>query len=383
MRLRMHSWLLAGCCALMGCSFAPPLPTPLSATVPVGLPAPIDRRAEFSRYLQRELQASLSSTFLSDVLLLPQTEHSSNVPGPLAHPTTTPPANTFFSKQAVGRTSIFIVPGIFGDCVARQSLPFSDGVLRDGAFNYTAGYAYLSSLSFKRIEAVPLPGRASSEANAKRLVVAIEREAADATVDHIILLAYSKGVADSLHALAVMHREGRVPQKLNALVSLAGVVNGTVLADRNVHLYEIVTRTMSPLDCSPSEGEEMQSLRKGFRMPWLAATALPRSLRYYSVVASATAEDVAPGLAASFSQLAVLGERNDGQLLVSDAIIPGSHVLAELKADHWSFLLPLEKHPLLAVRSIATRKPFPRTQLFSALVMFVLNDIDPPAAQSR
>lgn len=378
MKLAWNRGLVASSCVLMGCSAAPPLMTPLSAAVPVGLRAPLDRRADFSGYLERELQAGQSSSVLLDVVRLPPTTGPGTAAA--AQPVRTADSP---SGHAAGRTSILIAPGIFGDCVAMQSLPFSDGVLRDGESNYTEGYAHHSSLGFRRIRAVPLPGRASSDANAERLVMAIMQEAADTKVEHIIIMGYSKGVADAMHALAGLHREGRVPPKLKAMVSLAGVVNGTPLADRYVHLYNFWTRTVSPLDCSPSEGGEMESLRKEFRMPWLATNPLPSALRYYSVLASANAQDIAPGLAASFDQLLVLGERNDGQLLVSDAIVPGSAVLAELNADHWSFLLPLERHPSFAVRSLASRKPFPRNQLFRALATFVLNDIEPPAALPR
>ncbi|MGJ7487094.1 hypothetical protein ACSFA2_17665 [Variovorax sp. LT2P21] len=357
--------------------------TPLSAAVPVGLPAPVDRRAEFYRYLERELQASQSSRSLTDAVVPSQATRTSNTPSAATHLAPVPLVDAIPHSPPAGGTSILIAPGIFGDCVAKQSLPFSDGVMRDGAINYTEGYAYLSSLGFKRIRAVPLLGRASSEVNAARLAGAIEQEASDTTVDRIILMGYSKGVADALHALAGMQRDGQVPPKLKAMVSLAGVVNGTVLADRNVHLYESWTRVLSPLDCSPSYGGEMQSLRKEFRMSWLAANPLPESLRYYSIVASTTAEDVAPGLAASYKQLVALGERNDGQLLVADAIIPGSGVLAELNADHWSFLLPLDKHPSFALRSMAARKSFPRMQLFRALALFVQNDIAADAARPR
>jgi hypothetical protein len=37
------------------------------------------------------------------------------------------------------------------------------------------------------------------------------------------------------------------------------------------------------------------------------------------------------------------GDRNDGQLLPADAIIPGSTVLGYLNADHWAVAMEIEK----------------------------------------
>ena len=41
-----------------------------------------------------------------------------------------------------------------------------------------------------------------------------------------------------LEALANLHKEGRLPAKLRAVVSVSGVVMGTLVADRYDALYE-------------------------------------------------------------------------------------------------------------------------------------------------
>jgi hypothetical protein len=38
-------------------------------------------------------------------------------------------------------------------------------------------------------------------------------------------------------------------------------------------------------------------------------------------------------------------ERNDGQVLAVDAVLPGSTLLAEARADHWDVALPRDRHP--------------------------------------
>lgn len=64
-----------------------------------------------------------------------------------------------------GGLSVLIVPGIFGDCVDDQSLPFSDGIERERPANYTGGYAHYRA-SLGSVRAIQLSGRASPASNA-------------------------------------------------------------------------------------------------------------------------------------------------------------------------------------------------------------------------
>lgn len=360
---RPRTFLLTAAAALLAaCSTPTPLPTPLTVTQPLARTALADRRADFATLFARELAQAGDTAGVARWLRLPAAQAA-------AQPGHTPPPG------ALHGISVLIAPGLFSDCVASQALPFSDGVARTAASNYVQGYDGYADLGLHSIRAIPLWGRASTDENGALLADALRREAQDDSVRTIILIGYSKGVADALQALTLLQGQHQLPAKLRALVSVAGTVNGTVLADRHRGLYDALAGLFSPLECTPSRGGEVDSLGKTERLAWLAAHALPPSVRLYSAVASTDAHRVAPGLAPTYRQLAALGDRNDGQMLVQDAILPGSQVLAEVQSDHWNFVLPLERSPSALVRAAASDQPYPRQALLRALVRFVAADL--------
>lgn len=363
-RQQSRRWraIVAGALACSGCATTV-LDVPLTVTAPVSKSTVVDRRADFAAALRQE--------FAKEHLLVDPTQWLRLPPDVSTGAESLAPANA-----SVRSTSILIAPGILGDCVADQSVPFGDGKERPAGHNYSAAYGIYNSLGFATVRAVPLLGRASSATNARLLVDAILAEQAKPEVADIVVVGYSKGVPDSLEAISLLTGEnGGFPSKLRVLVSVAGVVNGTVLADRFQGLYEALTGKFNPLGCTPSQGGELESLTKRVRLEWLRRHTIPQQVRLYSLVASNTESDVAPGLAESFRQLSRVGDRNDGQMVVSDAILPGSMLLGEVRSDHWKFVLPLESLPAWAVRALVNDKPFPRSALFRAIVRTVQADL--------
>lgn len=277
-----------------------------------------------------------------------------------------------FAARAAG-TAVLIVPGLFGDCVGDQSLPFGDGVVRDPDRNLTQAYAQYRDLGLRTIRAVPLRGRASSAHNAGRLATEIRAETARAGVDRVVLVAYSKGVADTLQALTALERDGGVPKAVSALVSIAGVVMGTPIADSLEWLYGSISPHVDPLRCTPSDGHDLGSVTRRERIAWLAANPPPPRVRYYSVVAHAPGDAIAPPLRPFYRQLAAIDPRNDGQMLASDALLPGSVLLAEARADHWDVALPRDRHPNPLMRALASGRVYPREALLRALIKWVVS----------
>lgn len=357
-------WIAIGTLALglQSCA-TPPNVTPILVTSTLSNAGVDDHRNAFATSFLQELRRSGDGSDVGQWLLL------GRVAATAARP---PPA-----EKLRGSTVVLIAPGIFGDCVASQTLPFSDGVARAGTENYSAGYKVYERLGLRRIEAAQLKGRASSARNGQLLVDKLTEYEKDVEVQNVVLIGYSKGVADSLHAIQQLESEAVPPKKLKAFVSVAGVVNGTTLADQNQLAYETLTRHFNPLECSPSEGGEMESLTKRVRTAWMESFIPPKRVRMYSIVASTDANQVAPGLALTHRKLSTLGDYNDGQVLVSDAILPKSALLAVVKSDHWAFVLPLKTNPSLAVRAAAGSRDFPRGSLFAAIVNFVVGDIAP------
>jgi len=287
-----------------------------------------------------------------------------------------------FGRLATG-TVVLVVPGLFGDCVSAQSVPFGDGQLRTPARSATEAYGGYADLGLKDLRMLPLPGRASSQANGLRLAEALHAEAAHPGVERIVLVAYSKGVPDVLHALQQLSETGGIPPQVQALVSVAGIAMGTPLADRYDTWYAALTQAFDPLDCSPSEGGEVASLTLLTRGAWLASHPPPPPLRYHSVLAHAPQEAIAWPLRPFHAQLSDIDARNDGQVAASHAVLPGSSLLAEARTDHWGLVLPRERHPSAWWRAMSTPERFPREALFRALIKWVVADLPGAPAAPR
>jgi hypothetical protein len=277
-------------------------------------------------------------------------------------------------RERAASTSVLIVPGMFGDCVDTQSVPFGDGLIRPRERSAVEAYGQYADLGLLGIRLVQLPGRVSSATNGALVARAILSEAGRLGVQQIVLIGYSKGIADAMEALVQLQVTGGIPVAVKALVSVSGVVMGTPVAERFERLYEVVSPLAQPFDCSPSDGHDLASVTRRERGAWLAANPLPVGLRYYSITAYAAREEIAPPLRPSYDQLSAFDVRNDGQLLASDAILPRSALLAEARADHWDVALPRDRHPNAFMRSLSSGRAYPREALFRATVQWVVGD---------
>jgi hypothetical protein len=91
---------------------------------------------------------------------------------------------------------------------------------------------------------------------------------------------------------------------------------------------------------------------------------------------------MARALVPSWESLLKHGRRNDGQLLVHDALIPGSTLLGYLDADHWAVALDIEDDsPLLAHRKEDAQ--FPHFALLQAILQQVAADTSVAAATAE
>jgi hypothetical protein len=353
------AWSLAACAPAALLPYRPDQPA--TVTLPVALAGVGDARAAFASLFAAELGAG-----------------GGQGAGPWLHGT--PPAlpaalppdlHARFAVRAAS-TSVLMVTGLFGDCLGAQAVPFGDGLMRPPPAALDEGYRQYDDLGLHSIRFVPVPGRASTEANGKRLAEAIRAEAARPGVERIVLVGYSKGVPDLQHALALLQRDGGVPAAVAALVSIAGAVMGTPLADHYESTYDAVSPHVTPFDCSPSQGGDMASLTRRDRVAWLAAHPLPPGLAAFSIVAHAPVTEMSPLLRVPAQWLAAADPRNDGQLLASDAMLPGSTLLAEARADHWDVALPRDRHPDAMMRALTSGRGYPREALFRATLKWVV-----------
>ena len=256
-----------------------------------------------------------------------------------------------------GAIVTLLIPGIFGECVASYATVFED-----------AGKS-LAAQGF-RVDLIATRGRGDSKHNAQLIAdyVASYDLAAD---QKLMIVAHSKGVADTMEAL-VDHPDKMA--NVDALVAIAGVVNGSPLADDLPGLFRWLVNRFPYQPC-PAQGQDaISSISYQYRSNWLAENTLPARVRYYSIAAIADAENVSRGLRVSYRRLSKLDNRNDGQLIYYDAILPGSQLLALVNSDHWAVTMPLRDRGMLSTL-VANKNRFPRQALLRSVLEHVGADL--------
>lgn len=313
--------------------------------VPVSLTGVIDDRARF-RQIFCALDARHGAQFpirrtCNDAL---QQLDGETVPNARSFPIAPP--------RGAARLHIVIIPGMFGRCVKRWALPLQDAA------------AYMSSQGY-RVDTIDVDGLSSSAQNANAIASALPHLLRPK--ERLLLIGYSKGMSDILETLA-LHPQA-IPAG-SAVVSLAGIVSGTPIADDPQKLDRIVSRL--PLsNCGRGDERAAESLSRRHRLAWLKGHALPRDRTYFSIVAFTDDEHISRPLEETHRQLSAIDARNDGQVLYTDAIVPGSHLLGYLNADHWAVALPLARNVPKLRRVFAGRNDYPREILLEAIVRLV------------
>ncbi|UCE64246.1 MAG: hypothetical protein JSU59_03640, partial [Nitrospirota bacterium] len=93
--------------------------------------------------------------------------------------------------------------------------------------------------------------------------------------ERVVLVGYSKGTTDALEA-AVNHPE--VAQRVSAIVSFAGVVGGSPLADSLPGFQESLIKNMHIPACPEGDQGVVESLSRKTRQAWLAEHTLPHTV---------------------------------------------------------------------------------------------------------
>ena len=247
-------------------------------------------------------------------------------------------------------TTIVFVPGIFGECVENIVTPFADS------------YAHLQSLGYI-VKTISISGRSSSEVNAPIIKDALY----SINANKIIIVAYSKGVPDVLEMFRMFPDTIR---QVTALVSIAGVVSGTPIADGFLNGYEKVLSKIPAQKCPPGDGSGIRSITRQVRMKALAENKLPKSIDLYSLVSFASPDRISAPLLFSYKILSKVDPRNDGQVIFHDAVLPGSTLLGYVNADHWAVALPFNRsnEPW---RSLINHNDFPREIVIESVMNFI------------
>ena len=265
-----------------------------------------------------------------------------------------PPArsNPAPPPQPDPRLHVLFINGAFGECLQNTAPPVAKAI------------AKLSGLGYS-IRVVPVDGRSSSTHNAGQIARAV-RDVSLAHGGKLVLVGYSKGTPDILEFLA---GNPELASRVDAVVSIAGAVNGSPLGDTYAGLYALVSG-IDLKTCRAGDGGVVDSLRVEVRMSWLADHRLPGSVRYFSLGAFTVPEQTARLMFLTKRDLGRAEALNDGEQIFYDQLIPGGVLLGYANGDHLAIVWPLqEKWPYWGGNSAGTH--YPRDLLFEAVVLYV------------
>ena len=259
---------------------------------------------------------------------------------------------------ARSKLRVAVVAGLGAECL--------DGFVS----TFSLALEHLRGLGYQTAS-IRVDGLSSSTNNGRQIkdaVVAMDL----APDERLVLVGYSKGTSDILEGLAIYPE---LAQRVAVVVSVAGSVNGSPLADDAPESLLTVLQYLPGSDCDAGDGGALGSLKPSTRRDFAAAHVLPDTVRYYSVATFAQREQISFVLRGGFDDLSKIDPRNDSQLLFYDQVIAGGVLLGFVNADHWAVALPIARaRPALAA-TLVDRNEFPREVLLEAIVRHVEEEL--------
>lgn len=348
MRLRPGSrvgWLLAFACLLLQVGPARSEPPVLEAQplilTPIGGPAPVDRRTEFAdAFCPLLAGAGSCKQFL-------------RLPEPRGVESTSAPANE--GRQGTAPRILFL-PGIFAECIEDRVRPFEDVM------------PMVESRLHLETELLMLPGRMGTRHNAALVTARLRKIAAEGR--DMIIVGYSKGGLDGLHAVA---ETPDVQSHVKAVLTLATPVFGSPAADQLGVLYTNTLGSLPIPRCRETDGEDVKSLSEAENQAWWQSHRLPDTIPVYAIAAAPDPDRVSKVLRVSFEQMWASHGWNDSQVPLQNAFAPGAQVLAIINADHWAAAMP--SHKMLPIAQGLFVDDFPRGALLTTALEIILNDL--------
>lgn len=252
-----------------------------------------------------------------------------------------------------------VVPGIGYDCFEQWLQPAGTAAAHVAQFGYEMRGIKVDALS-------------GTTRNARQIRDAIMAMDLAAGAPRIVLIGYSKGAPDVLEAL-VNHPEIR--PRVAAVVSVAGAVGGSPLANDATQYQADLLRHFPGATCDAGDGGAVAALRPAVRKAWLAANPLPSGMPLYSVVTLPQPERISSLLRLSGRKLSQVDGRNDSQVIFYDQVIPGSSLVAYVNADHWAIVVPIARSRETVAALLVDQNAYPREALLEAVLRFVEEDL--------
>jgi hypothetical protein len=169
------------------------------------------------------------------------------------------------------------------------------------------------------------------------------------------------------------------PRNMRALVSVAGVVSGSPLADWLNRYRHFLAMLPTPSECSHVNENFLKSIARHRCLHWLEQhwLSLPQGVRYYSLVTFVQPKRMHWFLRLLYAKLAEVEPRNDSHMLIHDQVLPGAKLLGYVKADHWAVALPFNRSTRsLWNHLLRNNNAFPREVLFEAILRHVEADLE-------
>lgn len=354
LRLR-HAVLGALAVALLaGCASAPPVPHTLEADPQLGLPAvhttAQDRRGRFREIFCAVLEAR------KDVL---PDHRDCDLALTRFEPEPAGTGERIELGPAPRKLTLLFVPGVGWDCFA-DWLAMEETIPR-----------HLGQFGFG-MRTVPIAGLGSSAANATRIRDSVLAMPRDGVGPDLALLGYSKGAVDIQVSLA---RYPEIHHRVAAVVSLAGVIGGSPLADEMRDDELDMLQYFPGARCAPVDGGVMKDIRPATRRAWLGSHPLPPGIAYYSLITVPAPGQVSLLLRSSYKTLARRDANNDSQVILADQYLPGSDLLGFLNADHWAVAVPIARTHGVFGTLLVNRNAYPREALYEAFMRLIAEDL--------
>ena len=354
---------LALACLVMGACTSPPLVPYSTDTVPLVLVPAAQAGTQDGRARFREIFCAVLETRGPSLADYRPCDEALTRLG--AEPAgTVRPVELGASKR---RLVAAVVPGVGYECFEPWLQP--PGTLQ----RHVQQFGY--DLTMLKVDALSGTAR-----NALLIRDALMALPAEPGAPRLMLIGYSKGAPDILEAVTTYPE---IRSRIAAVVSIAGAVGGSPLANDATQDQANLMRYFPGATCDAGDGGAVESLLPTRRQAWLARNALPREFRYYSVVTLPQPERVSLILHGSRNKLAQVDARNDSQVIFYDQIVPGSTLMGYLNADHWAVALPINRTRAGAASIAVTQNAFPREALMEALLRFVEEDLGNPSASTR
>ncbi len=268
----------------------------------------------------------------------------------------TPPTGQVELPPIPDRYRLLIVPGLLNTCIPN-------------APDYKEGQEYLHRQYGLAVEFLPLPND-SCEDNARRIAEFLKAKMKGDS-HKFIVIGYSKGAPDLQVALA---REPDAAKAVAAFISVAGAIGGSPIADLIPGVAGDWIRKYNLSSCTGDLSAGFKSLSQATRQAFLAKYPDP-VVPTYSLPAISDKANTSELLVQTWQIIAAYSEKQDGQLTVDDATVPGSKRLGSALADHFAVAVPFETSNE-SIKAGADKNHYPRTALLEAMVRFAIGDLE-------